>query len=82
MTKRDYAHEYKSYQGTPEQIKNRSERNKARRAVEKKVGDLPPNKDVDHKTPIRNGGGNTPSNLRVVDESKNSAWRKGKKKYD
>ena len=79
---RDYKKEYANYQGTPEQIKNRSERNKARRQVEKKVGDLPSDKDVDHKNPIRKGGGNTPANLRVVDESKNSAWRKGKKKYD
>jgi hypothetical protein len=81
MTKRDYQKEYREYQGTPEQIHNRSERNKARRAVEKKVGDLPSNKDVDHKTPIKNGGTNAPSNLRVVSEHRNTSWRKNSHGY-
>ena len=79
--KRSYQHEYEAYQGKPEQIKNRSERNKARRQVEKKVGNLPSDKDVDHKKMIKDGGTNTPSNLRVQSESENSAWRRGRKGY-
>ena len=67
---------YKSYQGTPEQIKKRSQRNKARRAMEKagKVskGD---GKDVDHKKPIRSGGSNSKKNLRVQSKSTNRGWR-------
>lgn len=82
MTKRDYAKEYRDYQGTPEQIIKRSQRNKARRAYEKVHGDLPSNVDVDHKKRIDKGGTNKPSNLRALTESKNSAWRKGKKGYD
>lgn len=34
--KRDYDKEYKDYQGKPEQIARRSQRNKARRAAAKK----------------------------------------------
>lgn len=69
---------YKDYQGTPEQIKNRSERNKARRAMEAagkvRKGD---GMDVDHKKPIRSGGSNAPSNLRVIPKGRNRGWRDG-----
>lgn len=70
-----------AYESTPAQIKKRSQRNQARRIVEKKVGNLPSTTDVDHKQMIKDGGTNTPSNLRAVSQSKNSAWRKGKKGY-
>jgi len=79
---RDYKKEYANYQGKPEQVKNRSERNKARRTYEKAHGDLPSNVDVDHKRPIRKGGDSRASNLRATSESHNTAWRKGKKGYD
>ncbi|WP_374309868.1 hypothetical protein [Methylocella sp.] len=39
-------------------------------------------KDIDHKHPIRNGGGNSAGNLRVRSEKANRSWRKGKKGYD
>ena len=80
---RDYKKEYREYHGKPEQIKKRAKRNAARAAMEKKgavsKGD---GKEVDHKTPIRKGGGNSASNLRVKKASANRAWRKGKKGYD
>lgn len=77
---RDYKREYREYQGRPEQVANRSERNKARRQMEKRVGKAAlAGKDVDHKRPIRNGGTNAPSNLRVTSVEKNRGWRKGKK---
>jgi len=80
---RDYKHEYESYHSSPEQKKKRAQRNAARRDAEKagrvKKGD---GKDIDHKRPIRSGGTNAPSNLRVKSESANRAWRKGKKGYD
>jgi hypothetical protein len=63
------------YQGTPEQIKNRSARNKARRAAEKaglvKKGD---GKDVDHIDPLSKGGTNKKTNLRVVPAGKNRSF--------
>lgn len=72
---RDYKREYANYQGTPEQIKKRSERNKARRLMEKagKVhkGD---GKDVDHKKPIAYGGTNTKTNLRAVSVHTNRSY--------
>jgi hypothetical protein len=77
-TKEQYAHHYATYQGTPEQIAKRSERNKARREMEKRglvhKGD---GKDVDHVKPIRKGGGNDPNNLRVMSASRNRGWRDG-----
>jgi hypothetical protein len=54
--------------------KKRALRNKARRKLEKegrvRKGD---GKDVDHKRPLRKGGGNGKGNLRVRSRSKNRA---------
>lgn len=76
---RDYRHEYLSYHAKPEQKKNRAQRNAARRdltaAGQVRKGD---GKDVDHKKPLRAGGGNGKGNLRVTSPSKNRGWRKGK----
>lgn len=76
---RDYKHEYETYHGKPQQKKNRAKRNAARRVMEKEgcvsKGD---GKEVDHKKPIRSGGGNDRSNLRVATKAENRAWRKGK----
>ncbi len=75
---RDYDEEYRDYHGKPEQIKNRSKRNMARRKMAKsgrvKKGD---GKEVDHKTSMKNGGGNTKGNLRVMSRKANR--RKGSK---
>jgi hypothetical protein len=69
---RDYKKEYDNYHGKPEQIKNRAERVKARRMMEKTgavtKGD---GKDVDHKKPLRSGGTTTKSNLRIRSKSAN-----------
>lgn len=76
---RDYVSEYRNYQGRPEQLKNRAERNAARSDLEKeglvRKGD---NKDVDHKRPIVKGGGNDRSNLRVLSESANRSFARTK----
>jgi 5-methylcytosine-specific restriction endonuclease McrA len=76
---RDYKNEYQSYHAKPEQKKKRAMRNAARRELmaEGRVhkGD---GKEVDHKKPLRAGGSNAPSNLRVTSQSKNRGWRKGK----
>jgi len=64
------------YNARPENVKKRSMNNAARAklAAEGKVkkGD---GKDVDHKKPLRSGGGNARSNLRVMSQSQNRAWR-------
>lgn len=63
---RNYRKEYDEYHGKPEQIKNRAERVKARRMMEKtgavSKGD---GKDVHHVKPLRSGGKSSPGNLRV-----------------
>ena len=63
---RNYRKEYDEYHGKPEQIKNRAERVKARRMMEKtgavSKGD---GKDVHHVKPLRSGGKSVPGNLRV-----------------
>jgi hypothetical protein len=76
---RNFRAEYDNYQGTPEQIKNRTKRNAARRDMERKglvtKGD---GKDVDHKTPIAKGGGNGKGNLRVVPKGQNRSFARTK----
>lgn len=76
---RDYKKEYATYHGSEEQKKNRAKRNAARSLLEKEgrvsKGD---GKDVDHKTPISKGGGNSKKNLRVVSKSKNRSFPRNK----
>lgn len=71
---RNYKREEK-YEDSPAQIKNREQRNRARRKLEKagKVhkGD---GKDVDHKAGL--GKGNSDSNLRAVSKHKNRAYKR------
>lgn len=81
--KRNYKKEYANYHGKPAQRKKRSKRVLARRKLEKEgkvsKGD---GKDVDHKTALRSGGGNSRSNLRVRSRSSNrssNGHRKGEK---
>ena len=75
---RDYDEEYREYHGKPGQVKNRSKRNMARRKMKKegrvKKGD---GKEVDHKTPMKSGGGNSKGNLRVMSRKANR--KKGSK---
>ena len=77
---RDYRKEYDTYHAKPEQKKNRAKRNAARDKMEKagvvKKGD---GLEVDHKKPIRNGGGNGKANLRAMALKTNRGWRKGQK---
>jgi len=69
---RYYRHEYDSYQGTPEQIKHRAARVKARRYMEKNgkahKGD---GRDVDHQD--GNPMNDDPSNLKMRGRSENRA---------
>lgn len=77
--KRNYKQEYERYQGKPEQIANRSERNQARAAMVKagkaSKGD---GKDVDHKQPLIKGGSNSINNLRVQSKHANRSFARTK----
>ena len=67
---RDYKKEYAEYHGKPEQVANRSSRNKARRKMVAAGVDVT-GKDVDHKDgQPRN---NSRSNLRTMSKSANRA---------
>ena len=72
---RPYKHEYETYQGKPDQIKKRAERNAARAQLAKQgkvhTGD---GKDVDNTKPLSKGGTNATSNLRVKPSSANRAF--------
>ena len=67
---RDYGREYANYHSKPEQRKNRSSRNLARRLMKKKLGvKAVKGKDIDHKD--KNPRNNSRSNLRVRTKSRN-----------
>ena len=74
---RDYAAEYRTYDGTPAVKKKRALRNKARRMLEREgkvhKGD---GKDVDHITPLGKGGSASRSNLRVKASSANRSFKR------
>jgi len=74
---RDYAAEYRNYDGTPAVKKKRAQRNKARRMLEREglvqKGD---GKDVDHKRPLSKGGTTTRSNLTVRSASANRSYKR------
>lgn len=65
----------RKYDGQPEVKEKRAARNRARRKLEKE-GKVRPGdgKDVDHKTPLSKGGGNSKRNLRVKDASENRSY--------
>lgn len=73
---RDYRKEYDRYQGRPEQIKNRAQRNAARAKMAKKgkvhKGD---GKDVAHVKAIDKGG-SIKDGLRVESKSANRSFRR------
>mgnify|MGYP001814147834 CR=1 FL=1 len=70
---RNYRKEYDTYHKKPEQRKNRSNRNKARRKLGLKKGDP---REVDHKKPLSKGGGNGRSNLRAVSRAYNRSRKR------
>ncbi len=65
------------YNHRPSIIKNRSERNQARRIMAKDLGKAAiAGKDVDHKVMVIHGGTNARSNLRIRTEHANRGWEK------
>jgi hypothetical protein len=72
---RDYAAEYKNYDGKPEVKKKRAQRNKARRMLEREgVVHKGDGKDVDHKTPLSKGGTTARKNLVAKPASVNRSF--------
>lgn len=77
MATRNYRSEYDNYQGTPEQIKKRAGRVKARRVMEKTGAAIKGDgKDVDHIKPMRSGGTSAKGNLRMRSKSANRSDNK------
>jgi 5-methylcytosine-specific restriction endonuclease McrA len=76
---RDYAHEYKNYDGTEKVKKRRALRNAARNKAlkEGKVhkGD---GLDLDHIKPLSKGGTNKAGNTRVVTAHANRSYKRNK----
>jgi 5-methylcytosine-specific restriction endonuclease McrA len=71
--KRDYKKEYKRDHSSTKAKKDRAARNKANRKLKPGKG-----KEVDHIIPLSMGGGNLPSNWRVVTRKTNR--KKAKKR--
>jgi hypothetical protein len=71
--KRDYSYDTR-YENSPEQIKNREARNKARYDVEHHIHTklkVHKGEDIDHKKSLKGGGSNKPSNWRVRSKHSN-----------
>lgn len=70
---------YEKYHSSPEAIAERSQRNKARRMLEKEgVVHKGDGKDVDHKKMISKGGTNARSNLRAVSAHTNRGYARSR----
>ena len=70
---RPIKHEYELEKKRPGEHEKRMERQRARRALDKKGVDRK-GKDIDHIKPLSKGGTNSPSNLRVVSKSANRSF--------
>lgn len=73
----------RAYNARPEEVNKREQNNAARRQLMRegvvKKGD---GKDVGHKKPLEDGGGNKRSNLEVQSRKENRGWRRGKSSYN
>lgn len=72
---RPYKKEYEQYQGKPDQIKKRAQRNAARAEL-MKTGQVSKGdgKDVDHVQPLSKGGSSSKGNLQVKTASNNRSF--------
>ena len=70
MSRRDYRKEYLRDHASPEAKRRRAARNLWNRRLKGKV---PAGKEIDHKKPLRSGGGNGMSNIRYRSVSANRA---------
>lgn len=76
--RRDYKAELKwEHENKPNRVKDRAERNRARREAGLKVGD---SRQADHKKPLSEGGAKKQSNVRVVSGKENMKKEANRKK--
>ena len=77
---RNYEKERERYHSKPEQMENNRKRKAARRKLEKE-GKVKPHDglEVDHRKPLKKGGSNSRSNLRVQKASVNRSVSKTSK---
>lgn len=67
----------RGYNSQPHKIKHRSMNNQARALVAKDLGhEAIRGKDVNHKVMLKDGGGNSRSNLNVQSKHKNRGWER------
>ena len=71
---RDYKKEDDNYQGQPEQIKNRAERNAARAKLKKKGAPIA-GKDVAHVKALSKGGSNK-DGVKIQTAAKNRSFKR------
>lgn len=77
---RDYKQEYAEYQSQPVQMKHRAMRNAARKKLAQIMGKpIKRGFDVDHITPLAQGGDNEIDNLRAIPASKNRSFHRNAK---
>jgi predicted transcriptional regulator len=70
------------YENSPEQVRHRMARNRARAAMIKAgLAHKGDGKDVDHKRPLDSGGSNARSNLRVRSVAANRGYRRDSKNH-
>lgn len=75
--RRNYRKEYEAYQGKPDQIKKRSQRNQARAMLAKAKGAAAiKGKDVAHAKAISKGGTNSLANLFAEPAAKNRSFHR------
>lgn len=78
--KRDYKKEKAKYEDKhPRRMKDRAERNKARREAGLKVGD---SRHADHVKPLTEGGAKTKANVRVISGKANLKKEANRKKRE
>ena len=78
-SKRNYKKEYKNYQGTEEQKKNRAKRNAARRkAIRDGKASKGDGKDIAHKKAMDKGGKNS-DGTKIESKSRNRSFRRDSK---
>lgn len=76
--RRDYKKELKwEKENKPNRVKDRAERNRARREAGLKVGD---SRQADHKKPLSEGGARKQSNVRVISGKENMKKEANRKK--
>lgn len=71
IEKIDYKKAYKKYHSSKKAKKARAQRNRIGRKIKKAGIKIPDGHEIDHITPIEDGGDNDLSNIRIIPRKKN-----------